>query len=137
MAVDVGELAEVFVEIGLAVGFGGVEDAEEAVELGAEVAAVGGGAVLEVELEGVGREDAGVVGEEAEEDADEELAEVVAGVAAVEQGVVQAGHEFGGLDVGGVLGVDGALAVAGDEGEVADVLVQVGDGKGVGFAVAF
>ncbi len=135
VSVDVGEVAEVVVEVGLALGLGGVEDGEEAVELGAEVGAVGGGAVADVEFEGVGGEDAGVVGEEAEEEAGEEEAEVVTGVAAGGEGVVEFGHEFGGADVGGVLGVEFVLFVAGDEGEVADVSVEVGEGEDVGFAV--
>ena len=61
----------------------------------------------------------------------------MAGVAAVQQRIVQHGHEFGGFDVRRVFGVELVLLVTGDESEVPDVLVQVGDGKGDGFAIAF
>lgn len=50
-AVDVGELEQVGSEMFLAAVFGGVEHLEQFVELGAEVGAVGGGVVLEIELE--------------------------------------------------------------------------------------
>ena len=48
---------------------------------------------------------------------------------------MEVGEELGGLDVGGVFGVEGAGLVAGDEGEPLDVAVEVGEGeahRGVG-----
>ena len=95
----------------------------------AEVGAVFGGAVFEVEAEGFALEDAGVLGEEAEEDADEEAFEVVAGVAAGFEGVVEVAHDFDGFEVDGVLFLELVLLVAGDEGEGVDVLVEVGQRK--------
>ena len=73
IAVDVRELGEFFVEVFLALAGVGVEDAEELFEADAEVGAVGRGAVADEQLEGFLREDAVVLGKEAEEDADEEL----------------------------------------------------------------
>ena len=93
-AVDVGEVAEFLVEIALALGGVGVEDAEELFQPDAQIGAVLGGAVAQEQLEGFLREDAVVLGKEAEEDADEEALEFVAGVAARLQGVVQVAHEL-------------------------------------------
>ena len=136
-AVDIGEGGEVFIEVGLALVFGGVEDVEESGEFGAGIGAIEGGAVFEEELEVLLIEDAGVIGEEAEEQADEQHAEVVTGEAAGVEGIVQAGHDFRGLDVGGVFWVELLLLVAGDEGEAADVLVQIGEGEDDGGRLAF
>lgn len=120
----------------LAAVFGRVEHVEELTELGAEVGAVGGGVVLDVELKGARREDAVVLAEEAEEEADEELFQLVPGMAggvgavfAGFQRVVQVAHELGGFFVGGVFGVELVLPVARHEKEVADVLVQFGQRK--------
>lgn len=136
-AVDVGEGGEVFGEVGVALVFGGVEDLEEECELWAEVGAVEFGVVLEEEFEGVGLEEFGVFGEEAEEDADEEAFEGVAGEACGFELVVEVGEFFDGLEVGGVFGVELAGLVAGDEGEVADVFVEVGEGELEGVGVVF
>ncbi len=135
-AVDVGEGGEVFIEVGLALVFGGVEDIEEAGEFGAGIRAIEGGAVFEEELEVLLVEDAGVIGEEAEEQADEKDAEIVPGEAAGVEGIVEAGHDLGGLDVGGVLGVEFLLFVAGDEGEAADVFVEIAEGEDDGGGLA-
>ena len=137
LAIHVGEGAEFFFEVSLAFVLGGIEDAEEAGELGAEVAAIGGGAVGEVELEGVLGEDAGIVREEAEEDADEEDAEVVALITTGEEGIVEFRHEFGGFDIGGIFGVEFALAQAEDEGETVDVFVEVRDWESEGGGGSF
>ena len=136
VAIDVGELEQVGVEVLLAAVFGRVEHVEELAELGAEVGAVGGGVVLDVELKGARGEDAVVLAEEAEEEADEELFQLVPGVAggvgavfAGFQRVVQIAHELGGFFVGGVFRVELVLPVARHEEEVADVFVEVGQWK--------
>jgi hypothetical protein len=126
-AVNVGEGLEFGVEIALAAGGFGVEGAEEFGEASAEVTAVGVGAVFDVEAEGFGLEDAGVFGEEAEEDADEEAFEVVAGVATGFEGVVDSGHDVYGFEVEGVLGFIGGDLVAGDEVELTDVVGEFGE----------
>jgi hypothetical protein len=92
----------------------------------AEIGAVFGGAVAQEQFKGFLRENAVVLGKEAEEDADEETLEFVAGVAARLQGVVQVAHELGSFQVRRVFGIEPVMGVAGDEGEVADVLVQIG-----------
>ena len=137
LAIHVGEGAEFFFEVSLAFVLGGIEDTEEAGQLGAEVAAIGGGAVGEVELEGVLGEDAGIVREEAEEDADEEDAEVVALIAPGEQGIVEFRHEFGGFDIGRVLRVELALTQPEDEGKVVDVFMEIRDREDEGVGSPF
>ena len=126
VAVDVGELAEFLVEVALALRGVGVEDAKELFQPDAEIGAVLGGAVAEEQFKGFLREDAVVLGKEAEEDADEEAFEFVPGIAARFQGIVQVAHELRGFEVRGVFGIEPVLGVAGDEGEMADVFVEVG-----------
>ena len=50
----------------------------------------------------------------------------MAGVAAGFQFIVELAENLGGLDVDGVLFLEGVLLVAGDEGEVVNVLVKLG-----------
>jgi len=105
-----------------------VEGLEQAGELRAEVGAVFGGAFFYPGTEGVGGlENAGVFGKEAEQEAHEQQFERVAGVVGFLERVVQLAHALGGFDVDGVLRGDGLRAVTGDEGEIFDVLVQVGE----------
>ena len=80
-----------------------------------------------------GSKDAGVVGEEAKDNADEELLQVVAGVAGGSQCVVQIANTLGRFDVDRVLIAEGPLLYARDEAELFDVLGQVGEGKGDAF----
>ena len=128
-AVDVGECGESFVEILLALFGRRVQHVEEAREVQAEVGAVLGGAVQQVEPERFALEDARVLGEEAEEDADQEAFELVPGVAAGFQRVVQVAHDLDGFEVDRVLVLELVLLVAGDEGEGVNVLVEVGQRK--------
>ncbi len=100
-AVDVGEALEVGVEDRLALVFGGVEDLENLDQEGAGVGAVVAGAVAEEVGEGVALEDAGVVGEEAEDDAGQEQFEIAPGVAVGLQLVMEGGHALGGEAVDG------------------------------------
>ena len=106
-----------------------IQHVEETREVQSEIGAVFGGAVQQVELEGFGLEDAGILSEKAKEDADQEAFELVAGVTARFQRVVQAAHDFDGLDVDRVLFFEFVLLVAGDECEVMNVLVEVGERK--------
>lgn len=135
LAVDEGEVREFFGERWALV-FGCVEDLEDLVEECAQAKAVGSGFVDDG-LEPVGVEDAGVVGEEHEEDADEEAFEGVAGIGVGFEGIVELAEDFDGLDVDGVLGVDGPRDLAGEEGEVLGVFVEFfgeevgGGGRGV------
>ena len=91
----------------------------------AEVGAVGRGAFLDEVAKALGREDGGVVGEQAEQQAHQQHFERVAGVAALAQRVVQAAHALGGPDVDRILRLDFLRLVAGDEAEPAHMLVQV------------
>jgi hypothetical protein len=84
---------------------------------------------VDEEVEGVGVEDAGIVGEEAEEEADEEDLAAVVGIAGVFEGVGQLGHEVGGGDVDGGFFGEGVRPVAGDEGEVLHVAVEFLEGE--------
>jgi len=129
VAVDVGELVQLLVEVLLPLAGIGVEDAEELFEADTEIGAVGGRPVANEKLEGFLRKDAIVLSKEAEEDADEEAFEFVAGVAAGFERVVEVAHQLRGFEVGGVFGIELVLGVAGNEGEVADVLVEVGQRK--------
>ena len=129
VAVDVGEGGEVFVEGGDALVGRGVEHFEEVVELGAEVGAVFAGAVFDEQVELGGFEDAGIVGEEAEEEPDEEPFQGRAPVVARFHGVVQFGHERGGLEVGRVFLAEAVGLLADEEGEMLDVAVQVVEGE--------
>lgn len=95
----------------------------------AEVGAVRSGAINEIEAEGFAFEDAGVFGEKAEEDADKEAFELMAGVAADLEGVVEAAHVFDRFDVDGTLLDEFVLLVAGEEGELVDVVAKIGEGK--------
>ena len=82
IAIDVRERGERFVEICLALFRRGVEDFKEPGELFAQVRAVRSGAIFEEKMERFALENAGVLGEQAEEDADKKAFQVVAGVAA-------------------------------------------------------
>jgi hypothetical protein len=127
--VDVGEGLELFVEVALASGHLGIEGLEEFGEGTSQVVAIGMGAVFNVELEGLRLKDVGVLGEHAEEDAHEKAFEVVPGVAALFEGVMEGGHDGDGFDVelvGCFCGVD---FVAGDEAEVADAVGKISERK--------
>ena len=77
LAVDVGEGRQRLVQVLLPLVFRRVEHAEEVGQVQAQVGAVLGGAVFEVELEGFTLEEAGVFRKEAEEHAHEEPFELV------------------------------------------------------------
>ena len=59
------------------------------------------------------------------------------GIAARVEGVVELAHQLGGFEVGGVFGVELVLRVAGHEGEMPDMFVEVGERKLNGGREAF
>ena len=67
------------------------------------------------------------------DDADEELLQVVARVTGGSQRIVQVADALGRFDVDRVLIAEGPLLHAQDEAELFDVLGQVGEGKGGAF----
>ena len=81
------------------------------------------------QIKGFLGEDAVVLGKETEEDADKKALEFVPGIAARFQGIVQVAHELRGFEVGGVFGVKLVIRVAGNEREVVDVFVEVGQSE--------
>lgn len=85
---------------------------------------------LDEAREGVPLEDIGVLGEQAEEHADEEAFEAVAGVAGLFEFVVQIAEERDGLLVNLRLGLKKVLFLVADEGEVAELLRQLVQGEG-------
>ena len=134
--VHVGEAVEVLVEIAGAFVFRRIEDLEELGEPSAEVRTVFPRAVLQqIEEDVPGFEDAGIVGEEAEDDADQEPLQIVPLVAGGFERVVEVAHPLGGLDVDGVLILERALLYAEDETELLHMGGQVFERKG--YALVF
>ena len=133
VAVDVGKARQVVVQRAGALGLRRIEHLEELRQPRPKVGAVFARSRLDEVEEDVARlEDAGVVGEQAEDDAHQEAFQVVALVARGGERVVQPADQFGGLDVGRVLIVERAALHAEDEAELFDVGVQLGEGKGGG-----
>ena len=127
----VGEAVEVLVKIAGAFVFRRIEDLEELGEPPAEVRTVFSRAVLQqIEEDVPGLEDAGIVREEAEDDADQELLQIVSLVAGGFERVVEVAHPFGGLDIDGVLILERALLYAEDETELLHMGGQVFERKG-------
>ena len=110
-------------------------------EMLAKVGAVGAGAVADEGGEGFGVEDGVVFGEEAEEEADEEALELVAAArvlratakAAGFQLIVELAHAGVGFFVGLVLGFVADAGLPEHEGEVPDVLGELGESEVVLF----
>ena len=139
-AVDIGKGVELTRRARQPLALGRVEHVEQLAQHPACVAAVGLGVVLEQLQEDVARlEDAGVVGEQAEQRAHEKLFERVAGIARRLERIVQLAYQLGGLDGDGGLRLEADLA-AEHEVEGGDVLVEVGEVKGqrrfAAFAIA-
>ena len=84
----------------------------------------------QIEEDVPGFEDAGVVGEETEDDADKELLQIMPLVAGGFEGVVEVAHPFGGLDVDRILILERALLYAEDEAELLHMGGQVFERKG-------
>ena len=107
-----------------------VQHLEQPRHPGAEIRAIGGRTFLDKLQEDVARlEDSGVVGEQAEDGPHEEALQVVTVVAGRLEGVVQAGDQFGRLDVDRVLIAKRAALHADDEPELLHVPGQVGEGE--------
>jgi len=127
-AVDVGERGEFGVEIDgpfVAIAIKGLKELGEAC---AEVGAIAPGSLDETR-EGVPLENVGIFGEEAEEHADEEAFEVMAGVADILEFVVEVAEEGDGLQVDLGLGLEELLLLVADEGEVAELVWEIGEGE--------
>ena len=119
-----------FIEILLAVLTRGVEDLEVSTEVQAEVGTVWPSVVFDVKPKRVRlAEQAGVLGKHAKEQPHHEAFDVVLRVSAVFQGVVERREPPGGVDVGGILGVEDLRAVASDEREGANVVVEILKGE--------
>ncbi len=129
--VHVGEAAQVLVEIAGTFVFRRIEDLEELGEPSAEVRTVFPRAILQQIKEDIpGFEDTRVVREEAENDTDEELLQIVSLVAGGFEGVVEVAHPFGGLDVDRVLILERAFLYAEDKAELLHMGGQVFERKG-------
>ncbi len=103
----------------------------------AEIGAVRRGAFVYPRAECAGGlENACVFGEQAEQQAHQQHFERMTVVARSLERIVQLAHALGRLDVDRVLRCDGLRPVAGDEGEMLDALVQVGEIE-IGFGVLF
>ena len=136
-AVDVWKRGERFVEVGLAFLRRRVEDLKQVREVLSQVRAVGSGAVFDEEAERFTFKDAGVLGKQTKEDANEKLFEVMAGVAARFERIVKLAEKFSGFDVDRVLLLVGMLFVAGNESEVLHVPVKLGEREFVGDPALF
>ena len=110
-AVHVGQLGEGGGQVALAGGGGLVEHRKPFGQAGAHVGAIGPGLGFEEFLKSVFLEDVGILGKQAEEDAYQQHLQLVAVVAAVQQGIVQGPHQLGRPDVGRVFGPVLALLV--------------------------
>jgi hypothetical protein len=116
VAVDIGKTRQVFVETGLTRLLRRVENLEEPAKARADIR------ILRRAFEPVPQqvfrlEDAGVICEEAEDDAGEENLQLVAGIAGAFQFVMQGANQFGGLDVDRFLILETAGLAAEDEGK--------------------
>ena len=129
LSVDVFEVGQALVQVLLALFRRGVQQLEQAGQLRAEVGAVLTRLVHDVVVEGIELEDAGIVGEEDEEQAHEVDFQLLAGIAGGLELVVQLAHQLGGADVHGVLLAHGPRLVAGDEVEEADAFRQFLQGQ--------
>ncbi len=94
-----------------------------------QIRAVLSGAVFDEKMKRFAVENAGVLGEEAKENADEKTFEIVAGVAAAFKGVVKFPENFCGLDIDRVFFLVSMLLVAGNEREGVDVAMKICERK--------
>jgi hypothetical protein len=125
VAVDVGKLAEFFVEVFLSLRDVGVQNVKELLQTDAEIGAVLGSTVAEKQLKGFRCKNAVGFGKETEEDADEEPFEFVAGVAARFQRIVHVTHELRGFEVREVFRVEAVMGLAGNERVIANAFVEI------------
>ena len=90
-----------------------------------QIAPIGGGALFDQVLELAALENAGVLGEQAEQQADQIDFQLMARVTDGLELVVQLAHAFGGLDVDRVLLFIGRSLIPGDEAEQPHVFVEI------------
>ena len=100
-AIDIGESCQVVVEGGLALGPGGVEHVEQFSQRRPEVFAVGAGALHQAAEHAVVAKDAGVVGEQTEQQSGQENFEVTPLEVRFKQAFMQPGDGIGGIAVDG------------------------------------
>lgn len=131
-AVDIGERREIFVQSSGAFLGRTVEDFEKIIELLAKVAAIFARVHTDVLREGVGLEYAGILGKEAEQDADEQPFELFARETAGPQIVMQLAHARIGFGIGGIFRVGANMRLPEHEGEIADMPREIGQRKAVG-----
>ena len=129
-AVNVGKGVQLGAQAALALGLGRVEHVEQLVQRRSDIMALVGGVVVDqLEEDVFGLEDAGVVGEQAEQQADQQLLQVVPAIPRLIQRVMQSAHQLGRLDRHACLRLEGDAA-AEHEVERLDVPVQVGESEG-------
>ena len=90
---------------------------------------IGGGALFDQVLKLAALKDAGVFGEQAEQQADQIDFQLMAGVTDGLELVVQPAHAFRGLDVDRVLFFIGRGLIPGDEAEPPDVFIELFQGE--------
>ena len=130
-AVDIGEADKIFVERFLAFGLGCIQHLKQLGQTGACVRSVFACAFLDQVEEDVARlEDAGVVGEQAEDDPHQKSFQIVAPVARRVERIVQPSDQFCRRDIGGVLVAESPALHAENEAELLDVGGQVRERKG-------
>lgn len=130
VAVDVGEAVEILVQALLPLVGRSVQHLEQVDQLGAQVRAVLGRAVLNVGLQQAQLiEDPGVVGEQAEQQAHQQPFQRMAVIAGCLQRVVKLAHQLGGDDVDRVLILEDTLFDADDEAERLDMIGQIRQGE--------
>ncbi|MFZ2631678.1 MAG: hypothetical protein WA081_15295 [Desulfosalsimonadaceae bacterium] len=123
--VDIGKGGKLFVEVFKALVLGCVQQMKQRGEMVAQIAPVFMGALLQILLKLLALKDAGVVGKQAKQQANQVMFQGVAGIADIFQLVVQAAHALGGLDIDRVLLPDGVGLVSGDKAEKLHLFVQV------------
>ncbi len=91
----------------------------------AEVGAIRARVVLDEERESVALKQAGILGEEAKQDADEKAFEIVTGIAALFEGVVQFTEQLDGSNIDRIFHVELMLLVARNECKGIDVAMKL------------
>ena len=136
-AVDIGKVGEIGVEALLSSVGRGVERLEQFAQPSAKVAAIGAGAPFEEGEELVlALENAGIVGEQDEQQADEQPFQIMTDIAVSGERIVQAAHQFRRLAVDRRLVAEQARLDADDEAEGLHMAFEVGE-REAPFAAGF
>ncbi len=125
LAVDVRQIGEQFVQIGLPIFPGRIQHLEQPRQVNPQVRSVRRRAVLQVIGERVSLENAGVFGKQAKQNSHQKPLQRVPRIAAGLQRVVQIAQNLHGLDIDGVLIFLRMLFIAGDERKLVDVPMQI------------